>query len=93
MSDDEHGYLPEAKGYFHTENDPEHQAQESEPSALVLASQGGEPLAPAADPGPVDEFDGLTNKQLAVLVAERGVEFDGNPAKANKASLLAALRA
>lgn len=102
-TDERHAYLPEGdEGYFHTENDPDHEAQQSPPTPLVLASQGmsgevgetkGAPLNDGESGAGDDEFDGLTNPQLAALIEERGIQFDGNPAKANKAQLLEALRA
>lgn len=86
--------------YFHTENDEEHQSQQSPPTPLVLASAGmsggvgevkGVALNDGEEPAGDDQYAGLTNKQLAALVVERGIQFDGNPAKANKAQLLEAL--
>lgn len=74
-------------GYFHTENDEEHQSQQSPPTDLVSASEagGGGGAAPAGD-----DYESWTNAELMAELDRRGLEM---PKPANKANLVAALRA
>jgi hypothetical protein len=84
-----HAYLPEGdQGYFHTENDDQHQAQESPPSELVLAS-GGHTASVGTVTG--SAFDGWTNDQLRDEIEARGIEVEGQLSKLSKPKLLAAL--
>lgn len=78
--------LDGADGYFHTEDDAEHQAQQSPETDLVIASQGQTSIL---DPN-ADGLDGLTRQELMDLADSRGVTY---PPRPTKAQLLEALRA
>jgi hypothetical protein len=73
--------------YFHTENDEAHHSQQSPPTDLVTASQGGGTAAAGAA---ADDYESWTNADLMAELDRRGIEI---PKPANKANLVAALRA